>query len=164
MFPRTARDLVINSDRAGNMDLWILSVDGGEMRQLTTHRATDVAARWSPDGKNIAFYSLRSGHRDIWVIPADGGPARQLTSHPAEDSVPSWSPDGQEIAFSDRHDAGARDLFIVPAERRRAATNHVRWWSPGTAVGSSDGLWLLTGGDQGQLARVSGGWRAGTTR
>ena len=59
------------------------------MTPLTTDPTPDWNPRWSPDGREIAFYAYRSGNRDIWVMPSRGGPARQLTSHPAQDADPS---------------------------------------------------------------------------
>ena len=53
------------------------------------------AARWSPDGREIAFRSRRSGNLDLWVMPAEGGPARQLTSDPEPNYHVWWSPDGR---------------------------------------------------------------------
>src|SRR3990172_3791848 len=107
--------LAFSSDRTGNQDLWLLSVEGGPMTQLTTDPTPDWCPRWSPDGSEIVFYSYRTGNRDIWVMPARGGPARQLTSDPAQDMQPSWSPDGQEIAFSSRR-TGEDALWIVEAK------------------------------------------------
>jgi Tol biopolymer transport system component len=132
--------LAFSSDRTGNQDLWLLSIEGGEMTQLTTEPTPDWCPRWSPDGSEIVFYSYRTGNRDIWVMPSRGGPARQLTSHPAQDFYPSWSPDGQEIAFSSRR-TGEDALWIVEAkggEPRYVATvaGDYAEWSP-------DGHWLV---------------------
>lgn len=83
------------------------------MVPLTSDPAPDWNPRWSPNGREIAFYAYRSGNRDIWVMPSSGGPARQITAHPAVDWYPVWSPDGQEIAFNAPRDGGG--IWIVPA-------------------------------------------------
>lgn len=51
-------------------DLYSVSVNGGEARQLTTHAAFDSHPVWSPDSKKIAFQSNREGSLDIFVIDA----------------------------------------------------------------------------------------------
>jgi Tol biopolymer transport system component len=127
------RTLAVSSDRAGNQDLWLLSLDSGEMTQLTTDPTPDWHPRWSPDGSEIVFYSYRSGNRDIWVMPSRGGPARPLTSHPGQDMMPSWSPDGKEIAFQSMR-SGEGAIWVVTSEgdepRHLAAGNASVEWSP----------------------------------
>ena len=71
--------LVFNSDRRGNMDLWVMPAAGGDPIQITTDPAPDWAPQFSPDGTKVLFYSYRSGNREAWVMPLSGGPARQLT-------------------------------------------------------------------------------------
>jgi Tol biopolymer transport system component/serine/threonine protein kinase len=146
--------LAFSSDRTGNQDLWLLSVEGGQMTQLTTGPTPDWCPRWSPDGSEIVFYSYRTGNRDIWVMPARGGPARQLTSHPAQDLQPSWSPDGQEIAFHSRR-TGDEALWIVEAKGGEprpltAASDDFEW--------SRDGHWLVVQRENGlyRVAREGG--------
>jgi len=84
--------------------LWIIPSTGGKARQLTsgTH---DSGARWSPDGKLVAF--LRVAEKDgkpqpaqIYLLTMDGGEARPLTDMPKGAAGPVWSPDGHSIAFS----------------------------------------------------------------
>ena len=139
--------LVIGSDRAGNQDLWLVSLDDGQMTQLTTHPTPEDAPRFSPDGAEIAFRSYQSGNQEIWVIPANGGPGRQLTFHPGEDSVPTWSPDGDEIAFITRR-AGNRDVWVVPAkggDPRPFTTTDSGEYFPAY---SPNGDWLLFASDR----------------
>ena len=50
--------LAVSSDRRGNQDLWLLPAAGGEMTPLTTDPTPDWNPRWSPDGREIAFYAL----------------------------------------------------------------------------------------------------------
>src|SRR2546425_12918894 len=63
-------------------NLWIVSIDGGDPRRLTSARAADTSPRWSPDGKSIVFISDRSGSSQVWVIDPSGGEARQGTELP----------------------------------------------------------------------------------
>jgi len=81
--------------------LWLVSIDGKRMRQLTTvkHKA-DTSPIWSPDGDTVAFVSNRSGSQQIWTIGVNGGEARQLTQFPLDVENLQWSPTGSHIAFS----------------------------------------------------------------
>ncbi len=148
--------LALSSDRTGNQDLWLLTVGGGEMTQLTPEPTPDWYPRWSPDGSEIVFYSYRTGNRDIWVMPSRGGPARQLTSHPAQDRAPSWSPDGQEIAFVSRR-TGKDEIWIVEAQG--GEPRYLTDTSSDGAEWSPDGRWLavvLTNGKLYRAAREGG--------
>src|SRR5207237_4649439 len=84
-----------------NSDIWIVSTTGGELRKLTNAPKSDTRARWSPDGRTIAFLSDRgeSGKTQIYLIRMDGGEAIPLTSEKEAVSAHSWSPDGKRIAF-----------------------------------------------------------------
>ena len=126
--------LVVNSDCSGNMDLWVLPADGGDLQRLTSHPTPDWFPRWSPDGQNIAFYAYRSGSRDIWVIPSDGGLPRQLTSEDGVESRPDWSPDGTEIVYRSIQNPGGSALWIVSVEsgvrRPLIESGNEPLWSP----------------------------------
>ena len=107
--------IAFDSNRRGNMDIWIMAKDGGEVRMLTSHPAHDWCPYWSPDGESIAFHSLRNGNRDIFMIPVRGGAVNQLTSHPAEDLLPIWSPDGKKIAFLSNR-SGNMDAWLINSD------------------------------------------------
>ena len=84
--------------------LWMIPVSGGSPRQLTAG-PHDSAARWSPDGKSVAFVRVaeregKSSGPQIYLLSMDGGDARQLTDVPKGAGVPYWAPDGRTIAFS----------------------------------------------------------------
>ncbi len=84
--------------------LWTIPAAGGAARQMTSG-PHDSEARWSPDGKLIAF--LRTVEKDgktqpaqIYLLPMDGGEALPLTNMPKGAGEPVWSPDGRSIAFT----------------------------------------------------------------
>ena len=115
-----AERLLVQSDRSGNMDLWVLPRDGGEWMQVTSEPTPDWYPRWSPNGQDIAFFSYRTGNREIWVMPVSGGPAHQLTDGQAtntESWLPAWSPDGREIAFSS---SPAASIYVMPSDGGKA--------------------------------------------
>jgi TolB protein len=65
----------------------------------------DRGAAWSPNGRQITFYSDRAGNDNLYLVNSNGTGLRQLTSSKADDSQPSWSPDGTMLVFlSDRSD------------------------------------------------------------
>src|SRR5687767_15175487 len=62
-------------------DVWTADENGQNVQRLTVNRARDAYARFSPDGKWIAFSSDRNGNLDVYLIPAGGGQVKQLTHH-----------------------------------------------------------------------------------
>src|SRR2546421_3762121 len=81
-------------------DIWTADENGQNVQRLTVNRARDVYARFSPDGKWIAFSSDRNGNLDVFIIPSEGGAAKQLTFHSADDNVLGWTPDSRNVLFS----------------------------------------------------------------
>ncbi len=51
------RRILFESNRSGETQLWVIGLDGGEARQLTTISTGASDAVWSRDGKQIAFVS-----------------------------------------------------------------------------------------------------------
>ncbi|NIR42568.1 MAG: hypothetical protein GWN99_01580 [Gemmatimonadetes bacterium] len=109
------RRIAFNSDRRGEMNLWLHSLDDGVTQQLTSGPGGDYQPRWSPDGRKLVFFSSRSGNIDIWTVDVETGQLQQLTENPALDVNPFYSPDGQMIAFqSDR--GGRKEAWVMGAD------------------------------------------------
>jgi len=85
---------------AGNSDIWLAPLAGGVPRQLTESDKRDSNARWSPDGKKIAFISSRAGGPQVWILDLPGGETRKLTSLSTGADGVLWSPDGKKLLFT----------------------------------------------------------------
>ncbi len=100
-------------DEAANKvstNLWLVSSDGATLRQLTSAKSSDTGARWSSDGRSIAFISNRGGASQIWTIEPAGGEARPWSSFPVDMDNVQWSPDGKRVAFSAEVYPDCKDL------------------------------------------------------
>jgi Tol biopolymer transport system component len=90
--------------RDGPADLYVRMVASGEPLRLTNSPEPEVAARWSPDGRWIAFQRGNG----IYVVSPLGGTSRRLTEL-ADSRIAGWSPDGKWIGVS-LHAKTAGDL------------------------------------------------------
>lgn len=98
-------------------DLYLLPIEGGSAKRLTSGRAFDVQPRFSPDGREIAFTSDRGGGNNLWRIGVDGRGLQQVTK---EDfrllNNPAWTPDGQYLIgrkhFTGQRSLGAGELWL----------------------------------------------------
>lgn len=98
-------------------DLYVMPIAGGEARALTTGMAWDMQAKYSPDGRWIAFTSDRGGGDNIWVMPRAGGEARQVSKESFRLlSQPAWTPDSEFIVarkhFSSTRSLGAGEMWL----------------------------------------------------
>lgn len=150
------KQVAFNSDRTGEMNLWIRSLADAAERQVTRGAGGDYQPNWSPDGRSLVFFSSRSGNADIWTVSLDDGSLRQLTTAPGLDINPAFSPDGRRIAFhSDRN--GRMDLWVMnddgSAQRQVGSTgaggHFVQWSDDGRAIFYRDGTYF-----QGRVTRL----------
>lgn len=85
------------------LQLFVVSTEGGEPRQLTQGESEVLGPAWSPDSKQIAFVRNKDDPRaphlqELWIVQADGGQPRKITDRLATISYAAWSPDGKRIA------------------------------------------------------------------
>ncbi len=89
-------------------DLWLASTEGGEARRITSDAGDELWAKFSPDGKRIAFSAEYDGGYDVYVMDARGGVPQRLTYHPSPDLVLGWFPDGKSVLFRSRREFSPR--------------------------------------------------------
>jgi serine/threonine protein kinase/Tol biopolymer transport system component len=77
-------------------DLFVVGTDGTGFRQLTNDVYKDRNPGWSPDGRQILFYSDRSGRYEAWTLRPDGSGLQPVTATRGEPVFyPVWSPDSR---------------------------------------------------------------------
>jgi tricorn protease len=116
---------------AARGEIFSLPAEHGVVRNLT--RTSGVAERhpaWSPDSKNIAYFSDRTGEYELTIRPADGsGEEKILTELGAGFRYqPMWSPDSTKIAFIDNEQV----IQVFDLES-------------GTLTKVDEGLWMMEG-------------------
>lgn len=99
-------------------DLYTAPLAGGEARRLTSHIGYEILARYSPDGKSIAFTGQYDGNTEVFLIPAAGGEPQRLTytSTNSRDDIGdrmgpnnmvlTWTRDGKNIIYRNRISGG----------------------------------------------------------
>jgi acylaminoacyl-peptidase len=83
--------------------IYFVTVESGNLKQLTEGEVNDRLPQWSPDGDQVAFIRTIEGIAQFWAMSTEDWAPRQLTDLD-EGSIGAyvWSPDGGKIAFEFR--------------------------------------------------------------
>lgn len=115
------------SDRAGNIDIFVLDASGGAPRQVEKWPGYEQDATWSGDGTWLYFMSDREAKlADVWKVPAAGGEPARVTH------------DGSVNGIESRR--GVPDLFISSIGQRKGEFRTSRL----AADGSLQVIWEKT--------------------
>jgi len=79
--PRVSPDgkwIAFTGRQYGNGDIYIMPVNGGDVKQITYHSANDEVTSWSWDSKSIYFNSNRMGQVAGFKVSADGGTPQRV--------------------------------------------------------------------------------------
>lgn len=130
------------------MDIYVVDLDGTNMRQLTDTPGYDAEGSYSFDGQQIVFTSTRDGDPDLYIMNADGSDVRQLTDVDGYDGGPFFSPDDQWIIFrSDRDQEHMLQLYAISVDGRRTVqlTNDLNTvnWAPYFHPGGKYIIWAM---------------------
>jgi Tol biopolymer transport system component len=169
--PPRRNQIVFQSNRDGDHEIYIMEQDGSSQRKLTSNTFADNYPVVSPDGRQILFQSERDGNKEVYVMNLDGGDQRRLTNSATADRLPTWSPDGTQIAFVSER-SGNRNLHIMDADggnERQVTfddlwTGHPSWsvnnqlaFNGGEVAGSTWEIYVvdIDGGNRRQLTSNS---------
>ncbi len=138
-------------------DVYVMNVDGSNVRRLTESKGWDGSPAWSADGKALYFYSERDGGYRIWTANLDGSEARPVSPAGTKALSPAVSPRGR-IAYQVETAAGLRIRSIAAdgSDERLESDDQRAYWAPAFdprtgrmichGTGSLDGLSLMGDG------------------
>ena len=134
--------IVFTSDRDGDLELYRMDADGGNVKRLTDTPGYDGGAFFSADCSKIVWrasrpregeeledyrrlleqHLVRPGKLEIWVADADGSEPRQVTYLDAASFAPYFYPSGERIVFSSNYGNDSPrefDLWAVDVQGTR---------------------------------------------
>lgn len=102
------------------MELYIMNIDGTQLKKITNLGKANWAPFFHPNGKQIIFSSNHHSEKgydfQLYLINTDGTGLEKITSESLFNAFPMFSPDGKRLVFSsNRNNGGTRDtnLFIA---------------------------------------------------
>jgi Tol biopolymer transport system component len=93
---------VEGAENSTGADVWVHPAGSLGKQRVTTHPARDSRAIWSPDGKEMAFWSDRNGLPEVFITSASpGGSVRPVLvdGRPLRALPEAWSPDGKYLVY-----------------------------------------------------------------
>nr|MBN1229847.1 protein kinase [Anaerolineae bacterium] len=91
--------IAFESRRAGNMDIFVMGVEGDDLIQITDGIQHERHPDWSPDGQLLVYEAGSGSESELYIVPVNGGEPQQLTYNDSSDQAPQFSPTGQSIAL-----------------------------------------------------------------
>jgi dipeptidyl aminopeptidase/acylaminoacyl peptidase len=87
-------------DNKGNRDLFTISIEGKDVKQITQSEGGEFNAIWRPDGSKIGFLAADTGGIvQLWEMNPDGSNLLQISKDKDGFNGFKYSPDGQQIMF-----------------------------------------------------------------
>lgn len=146
---RDGHFVAFQSDRDGQMDVWVTQVGSGQFHNLTRGSAPELVnpsvrtLGFSPDGSLVTFWVRKQdassgGDIAIWAVPTLGGQPKPYLEGVAEFD---WSHDGSRLVY---HTPGPGDPLFVSDGNRRSEDrpiftapaglhSHFPLWAPDSA-------------------------------
>jgi TolB protein len=114
--------IAMTCDISGKKEIYMMNLDGSEIKQVTHHRSIAFAPSWSPDGNRIA-YSLYTRHKenikniDLYEFDLTSNTVRLLSSRKGINSGAAYSPDGKKLALTMSY-LGNPEIFLLDLATR----------------------------------------------
>jgi Tol biopolymer transport system component len=138
-----------------NMDAWIYELDHGPLIRMTYDPRQDGFPLWSPDAKQIVFWSRQGGFAaNLYLRSADlTGADRRLTVSDSGMIPFAWTPDGSHVVFQRDAPETGLDIGLVSVDGQSSPTLLIAGPSDESKPAlSPDGRWIA------YQSNLSGRW------
>ena len=117
-------------------EVYVMSLDGGDLQQVTKNQTINVSPSWSPDARSLLYTSYKRGNPDLYLLDLLSARESRLSQRAGLNLGGKLSPDGSTIAMALESDGNA-DIVLLDrnGELRRRLTDS--WaidvspsWSP----------------------------------
>jgi len=131
------------SKRGGRFkDVYIMSLDGGDLHRITAANTLNLAPSWAPDLHSILLTSYLNGNPDLFSIRLDASVSwTRIPGVRGLNLGGRWAPDGKRIALA-REENGNSDIFIIEPNGRVLSRLTDHWAIDVSPSWSPDGRWL----------------------
>ncbi len=127
--------------RKGTKEIYLMDIDGKNLKPVTTDGSTALSPAWSPDGKKMAYVSYAEGTPKIFIVDLFTGNRGVLCGYPGLNIAPAWQPKRDALAVTLSKD-GNPDIYLVDMACRIRRKLAASWaidvsptWSPdGTRI------------------------------
>ncbi|MGH9142251.1 MAG: S41 family peptidase, partial [Vicinamibacterales bacterium] len=131
LFSPDGTRLAFTSTRTGNGDVYVLTLESGDLARLTFDDAAELVSGWSADGRSVLFQSNSheiSGMLDVYRVAAEGGtPMPVAADRYTTEYFAAASPGGDAVAITARANAGSQ------------------WWRKGHSHLDESEIWIVKG-------------------
>ncbi len=100
------------SGRSRGKELYIVGMDGQDLRKVTNNRSYNLFPRWSPDGQWLAYTSYRTGAPGIYLRNVSTGAEKEVIRFGGAKAPGGFSPDGVWL-YAGVSQAGNSDIYRV---------------------------------------------------
>jgi Tol biopolymer transport system component len=109
------RWILFDSDRAGDVQVFIMRADGTSERQLTFRPGFTGDPTFAPDGRRITFEHARPDQApDLYIMNLQTRGWQRVTRTPnAAEVFPQFSPDGRWIAYTQFREQRAPAVYLI---------------------------------------------------
>lgn len=148
--PDSKRMLISSRRENPQGDIYVMDIDGKNVKRITENKFFEVGGTFSPDGKTIVLAVQITpgvskgwmGNAELYLYDADGKELKQLTKTDSTlEALPDFSPDGKKLVYHafEHGKAGivVMDMATGKTKELTRDDNDSRWprWS-------TDGKWI----------------------
>ena len=105
-------------DNPSAFEIYVMNVDGSNVRRITNSADDETCARLSPSGTQLVYLKNNEhGLDDVFIMDLNTGQEQNITNTPTTYGWPCWLPGGNKILYSARED-GRYKLFVYDLQHK----------------------------------------------